>query len=385
MSSIMQLPSDQLAALRAEDVQLYLASHGWKRDNAFSTDQGNVYRYPALEDAEAMLPGRRELVDYVERMADIVQMLAAVEERNVWQVLADLSAPPADMLRLQVSSPAMTLGTVPLADGIRLIEGGRELLMAAACSAHQPQAYYPRLAYKESVDFLETCQLGQTERGSFIATIMAPIPPQIERQTEMFSDDESQVVFENEPFSRKATLRLMSALNHIGNAIHTGSYDSILSGVNSGISANLCEAIASMQPTGDQAHLQIRMSWSQNRPRVPANLSPKVSFSQTAFSIVEEAGRKLREEPSASPKRIEGMVVNLKAEPSLLDSFEGMVTLRAALGGAPVRIQVALDRDDYKKACNAHRDGQTVAITGLLHRETKMYRLLEPKNFEIIP
>ena len=56
MIDILNLPSDQLAALRAEDVQLYLASHGWKRDDASSTAQGSVYRFPSLRDAEGADP-----------------------------------------------------------------------------------------------------------------------------------------------------------------------------------------------------------------------------------------------------------------------------------------------------------------------------------------
>ena len=129
MIDILHLPPDQLASLRAEDVQLYLVGHGWKRDDASSDPQGSVYRYPAISDAEALLPGRRDLADYVERMADVVQILAAVEERNALQVLADLSMPPADVLRLQITARDATLSTLPLEEGIRLIQGAR----AACC------------------------------------------------------------------------------------------------------------------------------------------------------------------------------------------------------------------------------------------------------------
>ena len=82
MSTTTQLPFDQLTALRSEDVQLYLASQGWRRDNASSTSQGNVYRYPALPDAEALLPARRDLADYTERMHNVVQKVSAVEQRE---------------------------------------------------------------------------------------------------------------------------------------------------------------------------------------------------------------------------------------------------------------------------------------------------------------
>ena len=34
--------------------------------------------------------------------------------------------------------------------------------------------------FKEAEEFLASCRLGQTERGSFVATIVAPVPPEIE-------------------------------------------------------------------------------------------------------------------------------------------------------------------------------------------------------------
>ena len=71
----------------------------------------------------------------------------------------------------------------------------------------------------------------------------------------------------------------------------------ILEGVEVGVSANLCEAVASMHPDGDQSNLRIRMN--------------------------------------------------------------------------------------YKKACDAHRDGHAVAVTGLLQREAKLYHLLTPQNFSV--
>lgn len=383
MSASLQLPSDQLGALRAEDVQLYLASHSWKRDESASTKLGNIYRYPSLPDAEAVVPARRDLADYVERMGDLVQMLAAVEERKVWQVLSDLSSPPADVMRLQVSAPDATLGTLPLDEGIRLIEGARSLLLAAACSARQTAAFYPRQAYKEALEFLKQCQLGQTERGSFVAKIMAPVPPQISKQNTLFEPDDGAFLA-SEPFSRQSTVRLMKALRHIRGAIDSGNYDQILEGVEVGVSANLCEAVASMQPEGDQSQLRIAMTWSSSRPRLPAAVENVVGFSQTAFEIIRESGRKLREQVSGTRKRVEGRVINLKADATLLDEFEGTVVLRADVGGVLTRVQVLLNAADYKKACDAHRDGQTVAVTGLLQREAKLYHLLQPQNFTAV-
>ena len=40
----------------------------------------------------------------------------------------------------------------------------------------------PAASLQGSLEFLQACQLGQTERGSFVAKILAPVPPQINRQ-----------------------------------------------------------------------------------------------------------------------------------------------------------------------------------------------------------
>jgi hypothetical protein len=257
------------------------------------------------------------------------------------------------------------------------------MLLAASCSVRQAAAFHPRQAYKEATEFLQACQLGQTERGSFVAKIMAPVPPEISKQNTPFNLDEDAFIA-SEPFARQSTVRLMAALGHIRGAIDSGHYDQILEGVDQGVSANLCEAIALMQPEGDQAELRICMTWSSSRPRLPKAVESMIGFSPTAFEIVRESGRKLREDLSVTRKRIEGRIINLKADPSLFDDFEGTVILRANFGGTAIRVQVLLNSEDYKKACDAHRDGQIVAVTGLLQREAKLYHLLQPQNFSIM-
>ena len=86
------------------------------------------------------------------------------------------------------------------------------------------------------------------------------------------------------------------------------------------MSANLCEAVASMRPDGDQAHLQIRMTWSSSRPRLPKGVESVIGFSQTAFEIVRESGRKLREEVFVTRARLEGRIITRLPVPSA-DAF----------------------------------------------------------------
>jgi hypothetical protein len=271
MNALLKLPRDQMAALRFEDVQLYLLSRQWQIDPTASANGVGIYRFPGERDAEILLPLRRDWADYALRMGDLVLTLAAVEQRSVWEVINDLSGPAGDVLRFRVAAPNATSGTLPLDDGLRLLQGGRDLLLAAACSAHQAQAYYPRQSFREALDFLEGCRVGQTERGSYVATIIAPVP--VDLEPNLFPSDlreEEQIA--TEPYPRRVTLQLMSGLRAVHQAIKIGTPERILHGVPAGVSANFCEALAAMTPSSEQASVEIRTSWSRSRSRVPQSL-----------------------------------------------------------------------------------------------------------------
>src|SRR5262249_28672218 len=148
-----------------------------------SSPDAALFRQPDLGDAEVLLPLRRELGEYIPRMADAVVALAVVERRSPLEVLNDLSGPPSDVLRLRVSAPDATLGNLPLDQGLQLLRGGCDMLLSAACSAIRPQAFHREMSLKQPNDFIKSCRLGQTERGSFVAKIITPVPPALHQET----------------------------------------------------------------------------------------------------------------------------------------------------------------------------------------------------------
>ncbi len=384
MSLIRKLPRDQVGSLRPRDVQYYLLSRGWIPDGDGISNDAAIYHHPTMADVEVLLPLRRDLGDSMLRMAEVVETLAIVEARPILEILNDLSAPPSDVLRLRVTASEATLGNLPLIEGIELLQGGRDMLLSAACSTIRPQAFHPEKSLKEANAFIKKCRMGQTERGSFVATIFAPVPPALQ-QANFLPEVEDQAT--TEPFPRRVTTRLMTSLDLVDDAIKTSRLDPILNGVKAGISANLCEAVATMKPTGDQSRLDIRMSWSRSRPRMPEGVPRVVSFSQPDFQIIEDAGRRLRERAIPRRERFVGKVFSLQSEvASLFDDCGGKITMRTEVGGQSARVKVVLNRDDYKLACDAHRDEKRVAVEGVIHHDVKVrvYELSEPSHFEVL-
>ena len=303
---------------------------------------------------------------------------------NVVRVLNDLSGPPSDVLSLRVSTAETTLGSIYLDDALQLLRGGRDMLLSAACSVSRPQAFHPERTLSEANNFIKGCRLGQTERGSFVATIIAQVPPTFE-QNEILPGEEFQQV--TEPFERRVTTRLMSSLDIIDQAVKADRLDPIFNGISEGVSANLCEAVAHMKPRGDQSRVNVQMNWSRSRPRLPQGIPQSVSFTQADFPMLEEAGRRLRERAIPRRERFVGKVFSLQADiGSLFDDLGGKIVVRTEVGDQRARVKVLLNRADYRLACDAHRDDLRVAITGVVHHDVKIrvYELSEPSDFRVL-
>ena len=59
-------------------------------------------------------------------------------------------------------------------EAIKLLDGARQLLWSSAFSVIRPEALHPQRTIEQVDNFLKGCRFGQTERGSFVATILAP-------------------------------------------------------------------------------------------------------------------------------------------------------------------------------------------------------------------
>ena len=240
MNTPSRLPRDQMLALRPGDVKLYLTSQGWIPQATNGSNRRLSLHHPQHRGVELLLPMERTLGDFALRMGEVVVGLAQIEDRPVGQVLNDLSMPPGDVFRFGVAGSVAALGNVPLDEGLRTIEGGRKLLWASAHSTVQPQPLLPQRKLQQVEEFLRSCRLGQTERGSFITTILGRVPPEIQPSLEFGSEGTLEGI---EPFARRVTTRLMESLGLVSHAIRSGETGLILDSVDRGVSANLCEAL----------------------------------------------------------------------------------------------------------------------------------------------
>ena len=112
-----------------------------------------------------------------------------------------------------------------------------------------------------------------------------------------------------------------------------------------------------------------------------------VSFPQESFSFIEEAGRELRIRAFAKPERYRGRLITTELihRPFNREPV-GRIIMASEVAGQPAKIKVDLAPKDFRRACDAPRDGKLVAVSGIIRNEVKarVYELTEPRDFDVI-
>ena len=312
-------------------------------------------------------------------MADVLQVLEAFEARSQIQILHDLLVTGADVIRLRLADAETADASVPLDEGATFIQKAKEMVLAAACAAVNPRMYYPSRKSAQAMDYIRRARLGQTEPDSFVITIISPVPPSLAGPTDQLFELE-------EPYERRVTQILAGALNSVRQAAEdaaaTGRIDSFVRAVPSGVSANLCDALAGMGSfTEGGRALDIQFSWSRSRPLASESMVPsKIIFNTDVFPVLRQAAVYLKESSPREEFEIRGSVVKLERPEG---AEIGKATIHGLIDDQPRKVVVELRDVDYHQAVTAHDQDRFVRCSGLLVREGRGFRLHKPYDFTI--
>jgi hypothetical protein len=373
---------ETLSSIHPLDVAAYLRSHGW---HEAAVEPGKVawwtWTDPAGNPFEVLLPLDRRLADFAYRMSDILKALEVAEQRTQIEILRDIEATSADLVRIPATYPEAGDGTMPLEDEIAFSQHVRDLVLAAACSTVEPRPAYQSRKPTQAMDYLRNVRVGQTERGSYVLTIVSRVAPALTAPAPGML-----LALPEEPFERQVTATLAQALTAAQSAAiraaSTGSIDEFDAVVGQGVSANLCEALAGLErfTSGDQG-LAVAFSWSPTRPS-PSDAPRRVVLPKDALPFIREAGRLFRARNPREDFELHGLVVRLDRPQG---ATTGKVTIFGFVDGQPRNIVVELGEADYKLAIQAHQDRVQVVCFGDLVKEGRGFQLRNPHHFSLEP
>jgi hypothetical protein len=364
-----------LAAIRPLELASYLRSSGWTQQT-WVPDRFAVWTKSDGEGDgfEVLLPLSR-YKDFGTRIADLLRTLELAESRSQLEIIADLTNTNSDVVRITSQYPESAEGSIPIEHAVELVHKSRELMLAAACATVETRPYYPPRKFSQALAYLKRVRLGQTERGSFVVTVISPVPPAL-------STEERQV---EEPYERQVTKLLSIALVEIQRAseqaVASGSMDAFRAAIEKGVSANLCDAVVGIAGGADNnRQVSIRISWS--RSRAVTNGGPSgVDLSPDAIPIIEEAGRILREISPTEDFELMGLVETLDRPAG---EEVGTATVLGFVDEKPRRVRMQLGESDYHTAVEAHDRQLPASCVGDLIKEGRSFMLLHPRQFRIM-
>jgi len=370
---------ETLSAIPPLEAAAYLRSRGWN-ESVVLPQKGAFWRWQDSDgnEFEIALPHDRRLGDFVQRMGDLLNTLEVAEQRSQFDILRDIMSTAADVVSVPASYAKAADGSMPINDGVALTQLARDMMMAAACATVDPRPAYLRRKPTRAVEYIESLRLGLPERGSYVLNIVSRVPPGLKSAT-------GQLMLPVEdPFERQVTITLATALAESQkaavSAATSGDIESFHHAVRSGVSANLCEALAGLRKFVDTSKgLAINFSWSRTRP-VPESVPNRIVFGDDAMLVIGEAGRLLLATAPQEDFELHGMVFRLERAG---DAEIGNIVVLGFIDEQPRKISLELGPKDYDLAVLAHRDRLPIVCSGDLVKEGRMFSLQNPRHFAI--
>ena len=158
------------------------------------------------------------------------------------------------------------------------------------------------------------------------------------------------------------------------------SYQAFVNAVQSGVSANLCEALLRIYESGGERDIQVNLRWAYTLP-TNEQQEEAFSFDSSYIPTLKEAAAVLRATDPYENYLLQGDVIGLRRDELL---GMGRVTIKAKIADKDGQVLVDLEGEDYSEAVTAHERGALVSVRGRLRHTNARWMLENPQQFTIL-
>jgi hypothetical protein len=365
--------------LKLDALKRFLKLRNWRLMEC-SNDTTLMYEGP-LDDLNCpitlVLPAHEEFADVQRVIAKAVNLLAAVEQSSTSDMENTINSLSSDFLRQRIITPSNN-PTISLAMAKEVIGNLTELISYSACLEESAQPFFVK-GRSIGKKFLEKCRFGQTFIGSFGLALEMPISPS-------FPENPMQM-----PLERRIMMRIAKGLLSIRKAAQEADISILTNNYKQGFNANLFETMQNLVGSFKDFPMEFSFGWSPEY-HLPEELKamPVVRLtSDSVLPLLESAAKALRQSSESQDTVIIGKIVQLRGEISDegddLEAPDNKMIIIEWEKGRSTLIRAILSPEEYKNACDAHRDGKTVSIRGKPEKPGKYLILTSPADFIILP
>lgn len=359
-------------------IQRYLQNRNWQKMRS-KREHLAIFFTEVPTPTEILLPLDRNFIDYSDHIYNALSKISITENREIEQVVNDLLLPPSDVVRFRVDNKSTEYGLITFTEGFNLLENAKKSLFTTACDVLHPALFHKRMSYKSAQQFIESCYLGQTERGSFIASVVCPfINGTVDEnpiQLSLFNTEEDLV----NSFTRTVTKRYMKSLARLKDVIEKGNHEIMEDQAQPEmISANFIESIMELGEYGEKEEIEIFTSWSSITKEI-VDVPKSVTFTKDYIPPMASIVAKLRPRDEGKDGTFVGKVSKAQADPDPDNRSEGEITFNF-IGDEDkiVKAKVFLSPQDFSKACEALDKGFNVKVSGKLKISGKTKTIENP-------
>jgi hypothetical protein len=365
-----------LRSVRPLEVLAYLRTQGWQE--AQRLERGAFWiRTTGSVTHEVLIPFEAQSPGYLQRMAELLQVLEQAENRSQIEIVEDLSFANADVIRPRLPG-TFEDGTISVEDGKAAYEHARALMLSAACAAVEPRELYAKRKPEQAMDYLQHARFGVPRSGSYILTIVSPVSPKLAVGKDLFGE-----VHAEEPFERRTVRILAQALEQVAIAgcetAATGDFAPMKKAVARGVSANLCDALVSLHQCGGQKGIDFRFTWAPSRG-VPASTKSAITIPSDLVPILEETSRIFRETGTQDDVEVLGTVHKLEHQ----SDTRGRITINGSADGVPRIVRTELSGAEHSLAVRSYEERIPLSCTGELVKEGRSWTLKNPRDVGLL-
>ena len=266
-------------------------------------------------------------------------------------------------------------GQLPLDYASECISGIKELILYAACAEQLIQPVCFRITNNAKC-ILNDFKLAQTEMGSFVINIDIQVADEAEQYTIDGVEGENGR-------GHLVVQRIGQAIKQIDEMTKNRSAfkELVSNAYESGATANICEALMRLKPDSSSAEIETTIRYASACGKKTADV---VKMGSGHFNTMGEISKHYREKESQILAEVEGYITSLVKKK--VDEIHAERVIRTIVGiNGEMRTVIAeLCEEDYRMACDAHRDGEKIYIRGILDMSKKMYRFINVDQFKII-
>ena len=364
-------------SITAPSIDRYLQLNGWTRNLDFANKNIMVYEnYSTTVAKKLAIPAAEDYDDFYIVLRDILKVLSKVEKRSEIEIIKDINTTFIDRIEFRIISDISEDGKLPIDYAAACVQGLKDLVLYALCAEQFAQPICYRASdYAKS--FLDKFKLAQTDKGSFILNIDIQVVDEGNEQS-VLSGFEVPI-----PLEHKVVERIGTAINQVDEIVNNKRQlsETAESAYEAGITANMCDALMKMRPQSDTDHITTTIRYASaltNR----TGLTERIDMRANHFLIIDELAKIYRDKIAVQDITLVGIVRSLSKRHDT-DGEVKTIRLYTSVDGCSRTVSIDLSDDQYRIACDAHRDGLEVEVSGELDTSERYWTMSQITHFSL--